>query len=62
MDLNLSKDSDFSLNNIPFGIFSTRDRSPRVASAIGDFVIDLKMAADLGFSTALIRKSFPAIL
>lgn len=49
MELILSKDSDFSLDNIPFGIFSTGDRSPRLATAIGSFVIDLKLLADLGF-------------
>lgn len=37
-----SSDSDFPLENIPFGVFSTKESStPRVCSRIGDYVIDL---------------------
>lgn len=37
-------DSDFSLANIPFGIFSTpRDASPHAVTAIGSHVVDLKL-------------------
>src|SRR5580700_9092694 len=49
--LNIPKDSDFSIANIPFGIISTQD-SPekRPAIAIGDHVLDLKVfAAHKGF-------------
>ncbi len=36
-------DSDFSLDNLPFGIISTADdSSPRVAVAVGDHVVDMK--------------------
>jgi fumarylacetoacetase len=38
----VSKVSHFSIKNIPFGIFSSRDNStPRPATAVGDFVLDL---------------------
>ena len=40
--------SDFSIYNIPFGIISSKDRSARLASRIGDYVIDLKEAHNLG--------------
>lgn len=43
------KDSDFSIHNIPFGIFSTKTRTKRVGTAIGEYVVDLLSVADLGF-------------
>jgi fumarylacetoacetase len=33
--------SDFPIQNLPFGIFSTPSRDPRVGVAIGDYVLDL---------------------
>lgn len=36
-------DSDFSLQNLPYGVFSTKDLNPRIGVAIGDHVIDLRM-------------------
>ena len=39
--LDLSPDSDFSIHNIPFGIYSDGMVKHHVCSAIGDFVIDL---------------------
>lgn len=41
-------DSDFSIHNLPFGIFSTDGRSPRAGIAIGDEIIDLHRLAALG--------------
>lgn len=40
--------SDFSIHNIPFGIFSTADKSPRVGVAIGDQILDLFAVSKLG--------------
>ncbi|KAJ9605801.1 hypothetical protein H2200_009650 [Cladophialophora chaetospira] len=43
-------DSPFTLVNIPFGIFSTKDDStPRPATAIGDFAVDLRALSKAGF-------------
>lgn len=43
------EESHFSIKNIPFGIFSSRsDSTPRPATAIGEFVIDLSMLAKQG--------------
>lgn len=43
-------DSDFPLQNIPFGVIRTADeRLPRAATRIGDTVIDLYRLAKLGF-------------
>ncbi|WP_118133553.1 fumarylacetoacetase [Oceanicella sp. SM1341] len=34
-------DTDFPLNNLPFGIFSTEGTAPRAATALGDRIVDL---------------------
>ncbi|ODV90074.1 hypothetical protein CANCADRAFT_31143 [Tortispora caseinolytica NRRL Y-17796] len=39
--INISKNSHFSLANIPFGIFSTTVQSKRIGVAIGDYVLDI---------------------
>ena len=40
--IDVPSDSDFPIQNLPYGIFSTRDSpSPRMCVAIGDFVLDL---------------------
>lgn len=47
--LSISKDSDFSLHNLPFGIFTTTYMAaPKACVAIGDYLIDLAGAYDLG--------------
>lgn len=47
----------FTIDNIPFGVFSKDDNNDlRVGSAIGDYVIDLFEAANLGvFDKSLMR-------
>ncbi|KAF7732140.1 hypothetical protein EC973_006395 [Apophysomyces ossiformis] len=37
----VAKDSHFPIQNIPFGVFSTNEKSPRVGVAIGDQILDL---------------------
>lgn len=44
----VSSESDFSIQNLPFGVFTTEGAEPRIASAIGDFVIDLSQLQDKG--------------
>ena len=46
--IDIPKNSDFSIHNIPFGIFSTKDSKKRVGTAIGDMILDLKLASDQG--------------
>lgn len=41
--------SDFPIQNLPFGIVKTSQLSPRVASRIGDFAVDLKTLFVLGY-------------
>ncbi|MBL7802135.1 MAG: fumarylacetoacetase [Saprospiraceae bacterium] len=46
--LSIPKDSDFSLHNLPFGIFQPAGAPPRAGMAIGDHIVDLAAAADAG--------------
>ena len=39
--INIPKDSDFTIYNLPFGVFSTSEKSKRVGLAIGNNIIDL---------------------
>lgn len=45
----IPKDSDFSIFNLPFGIFQTKRISPRAGMAIGDKVLDLAVLHEEGF-------------
>ncbi len=47
--LDIPGDSDFSLQNIPFGVFRTPDRSPRCATRFGDTVVDLALLEEKGY-------------
>lgn len=46
--LPVAPDSDFSIYNLPYGVFSTPGRDRRLGVAIGDQVIDLAAVAELG--------------
>ena len=59
MIINIPENSDFSIHNIPFGIFSTKDRSPRAGVAVGEHILDLAAVAELdvfNFNTAVFEK------
>lgn len=45
----VAQNSDFPIQNLPFGIITNEQLTPRVASRIGDFVIDLKTLFVLGY-------------
>lgn len=47
--INVPENSDFPIQNIPFGIITTDGDTPRVATRIGDTVIDLKVLFDFGY-------------
>ena len=42
-------DSDFPIQNLPFGVFKTKAMRPRLCSAIGTKVVDLFVLAEHGF-------------
>nr|WP_298794045.1 fumarylacetoacetase [uncultured Allomuricauda sp.] len=59
MIINIPENSDFSIHNIPFGIFSTSDRNPRAGVAVGEHILDLAALAELDvfdFNTAVLEK------
>ncbi|MET4073070.1 fumarylacetoacetase [Hymenobacter sp. UYCo722] len=47
--IDIRPDSDFPIQNLPFGVFETEERGPRLAVAIGGYVLDLYAASQLGF-------------
>ena len=56
-------DSDFSLQNLPYGVFSTTDTGSRIGVAIGDDVLDLKILVqehifdDLDFDSTTLERT-----
>lgn len=47
--LEVSPNSDFPIQNIPFGVFLTKDNIMTIGSRIGDFAIDLGALHQLGY-------------
>lgn len=41
--------SDFPIQNLPFGVFKTKEHPPRLCTAIGNYVADLQILAEHGF-------------
>ncbi|MCP9235751.1 fumarylacetoacetase [Lewinella sp. JB7] len=57
----VAPDSDFTLANLPFGIFSTAGSAPRVGIAIGDRILDLAALATEGgfdFDSAVLHRPY----
>jgi fumarylacetoacetase len=47
--IEVEKNSDFPIQNIPFGIFKTNTKTPRAGSIIGNTIIDLAVLHELGY-------------
>ncbi len=47
--VDIPENSDFPIQNLPFGVFKTAQLSPRVGVAIGDHIVDLKTLHVLGY-------------
>ena len=56
----VNAESDFPIQNLPFGIFKTNQRTPRVGVAIGDKVIDLVELEEWNFldDTPFVKADF----
>ncbi|WP_227461099.1 fumarylacetoacetase [Cupriavidus pauculus] len=52
--------TDFPLQNLPFGIFSTSEQSARAGVAIGDQIVDLQVLAAAGLLPEATREVFAA--
>jgi fumarylacetoacetase len=46
--LDIPEDHDFSIHNLPFGIYSMEGVAPRAGIAIGDYVVDLQRCQNMG--------------
>ncbi len=46
-------DTDFPIQNLPFGVYQIEGQSPRVCSAIGDKIVDILRLSELGYFTDL---------
>lgn len=56
-----AEDSDFSIHNLPFGIFFTPIRSPRAGMAYGDHILDLQALSErmeLAFDATVFARPF----
>lgn len=51
----------FPLQNLPYGVFSTKGQSPRVGVAIGDQVLDLAALDEAGLLPAAAKGTFAAV-
>lgn len=49
----VSKSSDFTIYNLPFGVFKNKRLSPRIGIAIGDKIVDLSVLDQEGFFSDL---------
>ena len=47
--IDIPADCDFSIYNIPFGVFKTTSVPPRCCTAIGNYVVDLVVLAEHGY-------------
>ncbi|WP_019949352.1 fumarylacetoacetase [Hymenobacter aerophilus] len=47
--IDILPNSDFPIQNLPFGVFETPERGPRLGVAIGEYVLDLYAVAQFGF-------------
>lgn len=47
--IEVARDSDFPIQNLPFGIFETDTRDARAGVAIGEYIVDLAMLHREGF-------------
>jgi len=46
--VDVKPDSDFPIQNLPFGIFKTAEKAARAGVAIGDYILDLAALSDAG--------------
>ena len=51
--LEISRESDFPIQNLPFGIYSTKNKTKRVGVAIGNQILDLTQLLKLGYLDSL---------
>jgi len=58
--INVSPESDFPIQNLPYGIFKPRDGAARVGVAIGDLILDLTVLEERGFFSDVAAAAVPS--
>jgi fumarylacetoacetase len=58
--INVPPDSDFPIQNLPYGIFRPRDGAARVGVAIGDLILDLSVLEERGFFSDVVAAAVPS--
>lgn len=52
--IEVKKDSDFPIENIPFGVFRAQTGTPRIGTIVGDMVLDLAVLHAFGFFNSIL--------
>uniref|UniRef100_E6PDS7 fumarylacetoacetase n=1 Tax=mine drainage metagenome TaxID=410659 RepID=E6PDS7_9ZZZZ len=50
-------ESDFPIQNLPYGIFSAKRREPRIGVAIGERIVDLRALAEAGLFDGIVDRA-----
>src|SRR5207249_1461420 len=58
--INVPLDSDFPIENLPFGVFKPREGHARVGVAIGDLILDLAVLEELEFFSDVVAAAVPS--
>ena len=58
--INVPPDSDFPIQNLPFGVFKPREGNARVGVAIGDLILDLEVLEAHGFFSDVVAAAVPS--
>jgi fumarylacetoacetase len=58
--IDVAPDSDFSIQNLPYGIFKPRDGAARAGVAIGELILDLSILEELGFFSEIVAAAVPS--
>src|SRR5437660_11509183 len=58
--INVPPDSDFPIQNLPFGVFKPREGNARVGVAIGDLILDLEVLEAHGFFSDVVPAAVPS--
>jgi len=57
--IDVPPESDFPIQNLPYGIFKPRNGGPRAGVAIGDFILDLSLLEELGHFRDVVANAAP---
>src|SRR5213595_2882084 len=58
--INVPPDSDFPIQNLPFGVFKPREGNARAGVAIGDLILDLSVLEARGFFSDVVAAAVPS--